>query len=229
MDTGKKPLKPARAATPSVTGALRIAVVDDDESTHASVRAALTELRPKWRVDSYLSGEASLEGLAERRPHVVLMDIRMPGMSGLDCTRRIKARFPQLPVVMHTARADAVAVLLAVLAGADGYLAKPVSPEVMVGAVEDALADTRPPLCPEAGRGLVKFFHRCGESARLPEALTVRELEILACCLLEPDYKGIAERLGISPRTVSAHLQTIFRKLGVHSRAEAARRLLGLG
>ncbi len=180
-------------------------------------------------MDSYLSGEASLEGLAEQRPDVVLMDIRMPGMSGLDCTRRLKARFPQLPVVMHTARADAVAVLLAVLAGADGYLAKPVSPEELVRAVEDALDGTRPPLCPEAGRGLVKFFHRCGQSARLPEALTVRELEILACCLLEPDHKGIAERLGISARTVSAHLQTIFRKLGVRSRAEAARRLLGFG
>ncbi len=209
------------------TATLRIAVVDDDETVHASVRLMLARLRPTWTVDCYLSGQDAIEGLAQRLPDVVLMDIRMPGMSGIDCTRKLTALFPRLPVLMHTARADTEGVLLSLIVGAAGCLIKPVPDDALVSAIEDVLHGGRP-LSPAARHDLVEAFHPSGQTARLLRRLTPREQEILVGLFLGRRDKDLADKLDISIRTVNAHTESIFKKLRVHCRREVVRKFFDL-
>jgi len=201
--------------------------VDADESIHLSVRQAFEELAPGWTLDAYSGADEALKRIPLSPPSVVLLDTLVSDSFGIECARRLKLVLPALPIVMHTAKADGHAVLLAFMAGASGCLRKPLAPLETVDAIHKILAG-RPALCPEAQEALTQCFRNLGARSQFC-GLTEREQEILAQLFRNPSDKDLAESFQISVRTVQAHLASIYSKLQIHSRDEAIQTFLGLG
>lgn len=200
---------------------------------HAVVRAGtrqLLERQPDMRVVGEASnGEEAVRLAVQLKPDVVIMDVRMPGMSGVEATRRIKQEVPQVAVLVLTAHDDDEYIFALLQAGANGYLLKTAEIDELVRAIR-AVASGRSMLDPTvAGKVMAQFA-----SGRAPaewasgvkkdefEGLTERELEILRLVGKGLTNKEIGRKLFISDRTVQAHLSNIFSKLGVGSRTEAA-------
>ena len=218
---------PGRSKTSSSRAPIRIAIVDDDPRIHQTARRTVETLAIKWRLESHLNGEEAVERILHTPPAVVLMAISMSGLSGIECTRRVKAQLPRLPIVMLSKRKDPLAILMSIVASATGYLIKPPVPSQLVRSVRRALAG-RPALCERAEILLLSFL-RSAATLGSGDPLTRRELEILGCLLQHLPDKEIAGPLRISGRTVQRHLESIYHKLGVHTREAASRKFLGLG
>jgi DNA-binding NarL/FixJ family response regulator len=196
---------------------IRVLIVDD----HAVVRRGLAQLLGTTG-DLHPTGEASngedAIGLAaELKPDVVLMDLSMPGMDGVQATTRILATDPHAHVLVLTSFSDQQRILDALHAGAEGYLLKHAEPETILSAIREVVAGGSP-LDPKAARVLLT-------SRRAPQtglSLTDREREVLWLVGEGLPNKSIARRLGISERTVKAHLTSIYQQLGVTDRTQAA-------
>ena len=196
---------------------IRVMVVDD----HPLVRSGLMQLLSAEEgievVAGVTSGREALEMVVEAAPDLVLMDVSMPGMDGIAAAREILQRRPSTRIVMLTSYAEQETVMAALDAGAIGYLLKDAEPEELVRAVR-AAARGESPLAPRAARAVL-----ASRSAKAPEAyVTPREGEVLDLVGEGLANKQIAQRLGISEKTVKAHLTSIFQRLGVLSRTEAA-------
>ena len=199
------------------TGAVRVLLVDD----HALLRAGMARLLDLADdvtvVGSAGSGAEGLELAAALRPDVVLMDLSMPGMSGVEATRRLLAARPETAVVVLTSFADPDLVIDALDAGAIGYLLKDAEPDGLVDAVR-AAARGESPLDPRAARVVLT-----GRSRPAPvSVLSGREKEVLVLVAEGMANKQIATALGISVRTVTVHVSNLLRKTGASSRTEAA-------
>lgn len=171
------------------------------------------------------TAEAALEALdAGPAPDIVLMDIGLPGMSGIEACRRIGERAPSTRILMLTVNEDRDAVYEAVLAGASGYLLKGSSPERLVEALHEVAAGGAPINAFIARRLLDTFARlRVGEDEY---GLTPREREILQLLVDGPTMQGIADHLGVSYHTVDTHIRSIYDKLHVHSRSGAVAKAL---
>ena len=196
---------------------IKVLVADD----HAVVRSGLGQLLATTP-DLELAGEAAdgLEAVAAAEamePDVILMDISMPGLDGVEATRQIVGRQPETRVVMLTSFADNRRILDALEAGASGYLLKHAGPDELLGAIRAAAAGEAP-LDPKAARVLLD--HR--RVAAPDKVLSAREQEVLGLVAQGLANKQIARRLGISERTVKAHLTNVFARLGVTDRTQAA-------
>lgn len=205
-----------------VAKVIRVALVED----MADVRDSWTRLIdgiPNFKcVCSFASGEEALRRLPEEEVDVVLMDIRLPRMSGIACTARLKPLLPDTQILILTVSADSETVFRALEAGADGYLLKRSSPEELQTAVLDVLKGGVP-MTSEIARRVIASFRRPTKNASSTK-LTPREEEILI--LLSKGFvsKEIASQLGVSYETVRDHLKHIYEKLHVHSRGEAVAR-----
>jgi DNA-binding NarL/FixJ family response regulator len=200
-----------------VVTTIRVLVADD----HAVVRSGLGQLlatAPDLELAGEASdGEAAVAAAESSGADVILMDISMPGLDGVEATRRIVARDPDAKVVMLTSFADNRKILDALEAGASGYLLKHAGPDELLNAIRAAAAGEAP-LDPKAARALL-------DSRRMPsadKALSAREQEVLRLVAQGLANKQIARRLAISERTVKAHLTSIFARLGVSDRTQAA-------
>lgn len=205
----------------------RIAFVDDEESAHSFARFSFADLAPDWHLESHFRPPLAVQEIVLDPPDAVILDIRRPELSGIDCLRKLKALLPHLPIVMLNASVDTNDVLLSLIGGALGYLVKPVSPGQLVLAVTKALTGEGF-LCPWAETQIVRRLQGLGIRPGLRGLLSPREQEVMACLIRGRLDKEIADELGISPRTVEAHLANIFRKLGVHSRHEVVWKFLRL-
>ncbi|KRD56887.1 response regulator transcription factor [Ensifer sp. Root278] len=187
-----------------------IHIVDDDNS----YRTALARLMEAsgYRVVTYGSGEELLANLSGSDPGCILLDLQMPGLSGLELQDRLTEKAPLLPIVFLTGRGDIKASVRAMKAGAEDFLEKPASREALLGAVERAL------LRSEIRRAEHDRVHTL--QARL-DALTPREFDVFGLIVRGKLNKQIAYELGTSERTVKAHRHNVMEKLGVHSLAEA--------
>jgi DNA-binding NarL/FixJ family response regulator len=193
-------------------------VIADD---HAVVRTGLAQLLSTLE-DVELAGVAAngAEAVAlsaEERPDVVLMDLEMPKVDGIEATRQIKAAQPSVAVVVLTSFSDRERILLALDAGAAGYVLKDAEPDELAKAVR-AAARGDAPLDPKAARALLSV--RTGTSPL--ETLSPREREVLAMVAEGLPNKTIARRLSITEKTVKAHLTSVFRQIGVTDRTQAA-------
>jgi DNA-binding NarL/FixJ family response regulator len=208
---------------PAAGNVVRVALVED----LADVRDSWTRLIdgiPNFKcVCTFASGEEALRRLPYERVDVVLMDIRMPRMSGIACTTRLKPLIPTTQILILTVSADSDTVFRALEAGADGYLLKRCSPEELQAAVLDVLKGGVP-MTSEIARRVIASFRRQPAKSEIVTKLTPREEEILT--LLSKGFvsKEIAAQLGVSYETVRDHLKHIYDKLHVHSRGEAVAR-----
>ena len=196
---------------------IRVLLVED----HPVVRAGLDDLL-SGTDDIELCGiaqhgAAAVERVAEIGPDVVLMDISMPAMDGIEATRRITAADPEARVVILTSFSDQKGILEAIDAGAIGYLLKDAAPEELFQGVRAAAAGESP-LAASAARALLQA-RQAGDG---PEELTDREREVLVLVGAGLPNKLIARRLEISEKTVKTHLTSVYRRIGVDSRTEAA-------
>ena len=197
---------------------IRVLVVDD----HAVVRDGLELLLERFGsvtcVGAAADGVEAIALTGERRPDVILMDLSMPVMDGIEATRQIVATHPDTAVVVLTTFADDRHVMAAIDAGAVGYLLKDSGPDQLLAGVE-AAARGESPLDPKVAGALVASRRRPPETA---VTLTGREREVLALVAQGLANKAIARRLGISEKTVKAHLTHVFSALGVTDRTQAA-------
>jgi DNA-binding NarL/FixJ family response regulator len=199
---------------------IRVLITDD----HAIVRTGLAQLLGTTN-DLVLVGEAAdgaraVELAAELRPDVVLMDLSMPGVDGVRATASIVAANPDVRILVLTSFADQTRILDALEAGADGYLLKHSEPEVILAGIREVMTGGSP-LDPKAARVLLTQ-RRAGSSAEQGVHLTGREREVLRMVGDGHPNKVIARRLGISERTVKAHLTSVYQRLGVTDRTQAA-------
>jgi DNA-binding NarL/FixJ family response regulator len=196
---------------------IRLLVVDD----HAVVRAGLERLLANFDdvelVGTAADGEEAVARTAELQPDVVLMDLAMPVLDGIEATRRIVAARPETQVVVLTSFSDRLGILGALDAGAVGYLLKDAEPAELLNGIR-AAARGEAPLAPKAAKALLTARNE----QRPVEQLTERERDVLALLAAGLPNKQIAARLGISEKTVKGHLTSVFRRIGVDDRTQAA-------
>lgn len=205
---------------------IEIAIVEDDAGLRESL-VALVRRAPGLRcVADYGTAEAALEGIPAAQPDVVLVDINLPGMSGIELVARLKTKTPKLQVMMITMYEDCDQIFASLQAGATGYLLKRSQPAEIIQAIEQ-LASGGSPMSPEIARKVVSFFHKTPTQAAGVSELTKRETEILTQLAKGYLYKEIADNMGIGIETVRTHLQHVYGKLQVHSRTEAVVKFLG--
>jgi len=201
---------------PEIPAQLRLLLVDDHAIVREGLRTLLAQEEDFVVVGEAGDGEAAVRLATDCHPDVVLMDVMMPGMGGIEATRRLLA-LPRPPrVVMLTSLAEEAAIREAVAAGAMGYLMKDVSRSELVRAVRDAARD-RPTLHPEAQRILMKR----PEKTPLDD-LTPRERSVLELVAEGKSNRQIANRLGLTEGTVKGYVSILLGKLGVQDRTQAA-------
>jgi len=196
---------------------IRVVIVDD----HAIVRSGLEQFLNTTGdivpVGSAADGLEALDVVAAQQPDVVVMDLSMPNMDGVEATRRISAAHPGCRVLVLTSLSEQSRIMSGLSAGADGYLLKHAEPEAIAAAIRSVHVGESP-LDPKAARVLLESRRTAVDRP----ALTPRELEVLRMVRRGMANKQIARELGISERTVKAHLTSVFTSLGVSDRTQAA-------
>ena len=215
-------LEVTRNNRPTAPTRMRVALVDDEDSMHQLLQKILNKHAKSWVMDSYRDGRKALKLIPQSPPNAVLMDIAMPGITGIECVRNLKARLPGLPIIMLSAYVDNEALLDAMMAGACGCLFKPASTTEILQALEKMLSGSMT-FCPRAEKTMMECFSIMGKNM-VPSHLTARETEIMRCVCQEKTDKQIGEALGIGTGTVHVHMSSIFKKLNVHTRTEAMRK-----
>lgn len=218
---------------------IRVATIEDDARYRASLEALL-RLSPGMELAGSFGSPAQALAALERNGDradwdVLLMDLELPGMSGIEATRRIKGLCPQTSIVVLTVFEEPATVLEAICAGADGYLTKATPPEELLAQLR-AVVDGGSPLTAGVAHTVLDLLRHVGPdraTARLAPGerleLSEREREVLRCLVEGMAYKQVADRLDISIDTVRTHIRRIYKKLQVHSVAEAVSRALREG
>jgi len=216
--------------------AIRAVVVEDDPRYRASLETLLRHAPGFDFVASFGSPALAL-GALDQGPggaapwDLAVMDLELPGMSGVEATRRLKGRFPDVKVVVLTVFEEPRTVLEAICAGADGYLLKRTAPEELLEQLEQVMRGGAPLTAGVARTVLDLVRHSSGERTAAQAApsridLTEREQEVLRLLVRGMAYKEIAQQLGISLETVRSHVKSVYRKLHVHSVGEAVSRAI---
>ena len=205
---------------------IRVSIVEDNHGTRESLAELLGRVPQLECVGSHANGEQALAKIPAEQPDVVLMDINLPGMSGIECVARLKGSLPKAQVLMLTTYEESDLIFDSLRSGASGYLLKNMPPTELIQAVEQVHAGGSP-MSMQIARKVVSHFQQIRRPASEVETLTRREHEILALLAKGFLYKEIADRLGITLSTVRAHLHTVYEKLHVQSRTEAVVKFLG--
>lgn len=215
-----KPSSPHSAAEAANQPPLRVALVEDQLDTRESWSRLISSFPDFTCICACASAEEALRMIPIEKPDVILMDVFLPRMSGIECTSRLKAMLPGTPIVMLTASDEDEILFLALESGADGYLLKRTKPLELRAALLDVL-NGGAPMTSEIARHVVASFRHKGGGLDPSISLTAREEEILV--LLTKGYanKEIADYLNLSIETVRSHLKNIYTKMHVRSRAEA--------
>jgi DNA-binding NarL/FixJ family response regulator len=202
-----------------------VSIVEDNEQLRTTLGRVINRAEGFRCVSQYGDAESALEALPKDRPEVVLMDINLPGMSGVECVRRLKQVIPQTQVVMLTVYEDTDNIFKALAAGAAGYLLKRTKSAELLEAIREVNRGGSP-MTTHIARKVTQSFQRAGPSTQPTENLSEREQEVLDCLSQGFLYKEIAEKLGISYETVHTYIRRIYEKLQVRTRTEAVAKFL---
>ncbi len=204
---------------------IKVAIVDDDKDMRASLATLVRGADSLQLVGNYPNAETALQEIPKHPPDVVLMDINMPGMAGIECVRRLKAILPTVQVLMLTVYEDADSLFNSLQAGASGYLLKRTTSTELLQAVRDVHGGGSP-MTPQVARRLVQYFSKPPQSGSNVTHLSPGEREFLQLLAKGYAYKEIADHMGISTDTVRYYVRTVYEKLHVHSRTEAVVKFL---
>jgi len=201
---------------------IKVSIVDDNEEIRTSL-ASLIRRAPNLKlIGEYPDAETALKEIPAKAPDVVLMDINLPGMNGVECVRQLKVALPKLQVLMLTVYEDSDSLFNSFKAGASGYLLKRTASARLLEAIHEVNTGGSP-MTPQIARRMVQFFNVPAQSKEdSPVArLTAGEREFLDQLSNGYAYKEIADRMKISIDTVRSYVRTVYEKLHVHSRTEA--------
>jgi DNA-binding NarL/FixJ family response regulator len=219
-----KPLPTGSDSTCSTRKAT-VAIVEDQREVAESWSELINSFPEFKCVCTCISGEEALRELPGIKPDLVLMDIFLPRMSGIECTARLKDMLPGTQIIILTAMNDRELIFLALEAGADGYLLKRTKPATLRQALVEAMTGGAP-MSGEIARRVIDTFRRKTKTQEQSLGLSAREEEILVLLSKGHSNKMIADLIGLNLNTVCSHLKRVYEKLHVHSRTEAVIRYL---
>jgi RNA polymerase sigma factor (sigma-70 family) len=205
--------------------AITVSIVEDDARVRESLAGLISRAPGFECVSHYSTGEEALAEIPKKKPEVVLMDINLPGMSGIDCVRKLKAAEPSCQIVMLTVYENTEQIFKALANGASGYLLKATPPEELLSAIQDVHRGGSP-MTSHIARKVVQSFQQTPASSKATENLSPREQEVLELLAKGFLYKEIADQLHISFETVHTYIRRIYEKLQVRSRTEAVAKYL---
>lgn len=203
---------------------IRVVLVEDMREVREGLTVLINGTSGFQCVASYRTMEDALAGINDP-PNVILTDIGLPGISGIEGTRILRQRFPDVPILALTIYDNDDKVFDALCAGATGYLLKNTPPARLLESVREAF-EGGAPMSPEIARRVVRLFREFRPPDHAPYHLTPQETELLKLLVDGHHYKTAAHELGISTNTVSFHLRNIYAKLQVHSKTEAVAKAL---
>jgi DNA-binding NarL/FixJ family response regulator len=207
------------------TDPIRIAVIEDLRTLRDGYRALIDGTEGYRCTGTYRTMEEALGQIGQILPDVVLVDIGLPGMNGIDGIRVLKARWPAPVVVMLTVYNDDERIFDALCAGACGYLLKKTPPARLLEAIREA-TEGGAPMSPEIARKVVALFREVHPPEQVDYQLTAHETRLLKLLAEGNNYKSAASELGISINTVCFHIKQVYQKLHVHSKSEAVAKAL---
>jgi DNA-binding NarL/FixJ family response regulator len=199
----------------------RIAIVEDNQTIRESLMEFVQTDPECCCVCACATAEEALETIPQNQPEIVLMDIQLPKLSGIECTAQLKRMIPPLHIIMVTVYEDTDRIFKALRAGACGYLLKRCTPEELIAAIRE-VRQGGAPMSREIARKVIASFQEPLKAAAEVEELSPREREILELLAQGFPNKEIADRMGVNDGTVRWHLRHVYNKLHVRSRTEAA-------
>lgn len=204
---------------------ISVSIVEDNEQLRVTVARVIERAEGFRCLSHYGSAEEALKGLPNDRPDVVLMDINLPGMNGVECVRQLKQVLPKTQVMMLTVYEDTENIFNALAAGASGYMLKRTPRAELLAAIKEVYRGGSP-MTAHIARKVVQSFQQTSASAPPAEGLSPREQEVLDFLSQGFLYKEIADKLGISYETVHTYIRRIYEKLQVRTRTEAVAKFL---
>ena len=207
------------------TDFIRVVIIEDLREVRESLAALIHGTNGFRCVSSYRTMEDALTGMEDSSPHVILTDIGLPGIDGIEGTRLLRQRFPDVPILALTVYDDDENVFNAICAGASGYLLKNTAPSRLLESLKEVVSGGAP-MSPEIARRVIELFRKFRPPASASYHLTLQETELLKLMVEGHHYKTAARELEISTNTVSFHLKHIYEKLHVHSKTEAVAKAL---
>jgi DNA-binding NarL/FixJ family response regulator len=216
------------AADQTKTPVIGVAIIEDQRETREGLSFLINSTDRFECRHVYASMEAALDGISVNPPRVALVDIGLPGISGIEGVRILRERYPSIAPVLLTVYKDDDRIFQAVCAGACGYLLKKTQPARLLEAVRE-IAEGGAVMSPEVAIRVVELFRKTQTPEQFSAGLSPQELRLLKLLTEGHQNKTAAAELGISIHTVSFHLRSIYEKLHVHSRSEAVARALREG
>ena len=204
---------------------ISVSIVEDNNQLRATLARILNRADGFRCLSQYANAEDALKDLPRVRPDVVVMDINLPGMNGVQCVRQLKALLPEIQVMMLTVYEDTENIFNALAAGANGYMLKRTSSKELLEAIQDVQRGGSP-MTMHIARKVVQSFQHTATTAQPTENLSEREQQVLDLLSQGLMYKEIAEKLGISYETVHTYIRRIYEKLQVRTRTEAVAKFL---
>jgi DNA-binding NarL/FixJ family response regulator len=204
---------------------IRVAIVEDNEKIREGLAVLIDGSEGFQCSAAYESAEEALRHLPSYNPDVVLMDIQLPRMSGIECVEKLKEKNPNVQVMMLTVFEDDEKVFKSIVAGATGYILKRTPAAELLAAIKE-VHEGGSPMSDQIARKVVQAFQQMGKSSKETENLTEREMEILSFVAKGYQDQEIADQFFISVKTVRTHLRNIYQKLHVRSRTEAVLKYL---
>jgi DNA-binding NarL/FixJ family response regulator len=205
---------------------INVSIVEDSDKFRETLARVLNRAEGFCCISHYPNAEEALKALPQDKPDVVLMDINLPGMNGVECVRQLKQAAPTIQVMMLTVYEDTENIFNALAAGASGYMLKRTARDELLEAIREVHRGGSP-MTTHIARKVVQSFQRAAPAAATMEAaLSPREQEVLDCLAQGFLYKEIAEKLSISYETVHTYIRRIYEKLQVRTRTEAVAKFL---
>jgi DNA-binding NarL/FixJ family response regulator len=204
---------------------ITVSIVEDNDKLRETLFRALNRAKGFRCVSQYANAEDALKDLPHVKPRVVLMDINLPGMNGVECVRQLKPLVPDTQILMLTVYEDTENIFSALKAGATGYLLKRTSQVELLAAIEEVNRGGSP-MTTHIARKVIQTLQQAPAPSQPSESLSPREQEVLDCLAKGFLYKEIAEKLGISYETVHTYIRRIYEKLQVRTRTEAVAKFL---
>jgi DNA-binding NarL/FixJ family response regulator len=214
-----------KSMTTTAAELIKVTIIEDERDIRDGLGMLINYTDGFTCVGKYGSMEEALAGIRHRTPDVVLSDIGLPGMNGIEGIRQIKEKFPEMTILMLSVYQDDDRIFHALCAGAVGYLLKKTPPIKILEALREAVSGGAP-MSPEVARKVITIFKDFRPPEEVEYNLTPHEVRILKLLVEGHSYKTAAARLNVTPSTVSFHLKNIYEKLQVHSKSEAVAKAL---